>query len=56
MSQVSLLLTDPNDLRVGATLLANMLIDMIDGDPATPADERNRMGMLTALMASEGKG
>ena len=28
---------------------------MINTDAATPPDERNRMEMLSALMASEGK-
>ena len=38
MSQGPLLLTDPFDLRVGARLLANMLIDLIDGNPALVAE------------------
>ena len=40
----------------GDLAAAKRWVAMIDGDPATPADERNRMGMLTALIASEGKG
>ena len=40
----------------GDLAAAKRWVEMIDGDPATPADERKRMDMLTALMASEGKG
>ncbi len=39
----------------GDIAAAKRWIEVIGGDPATPPDERNRMEMLTALMASEGK-
>jgi hypothetical protein len=42
--------------RSGDIAAAKKWIDTINTDPATPPDERNRMEMLTALMASEGKG
>jgi hypothetical protein len=42
--------------RSGDTAAAKRWIEMISTDPGTPPDERNRMEMLTALMASEGKG
>jgi hypothetical protein len=41
--------------RAGDTAAAKRWIEMISTDPATPPDERNRMEMLNALMASEGK-
>jgi hypothetical protein len=41
--------------RAGDTAAAKNWIEMISTDPGTPPDERNRMEMLTALMASEGK-
>ncbi|HEY6258463.1 MAG TPA: tetratricopeptide repeat protein [Xanthobacteraceae bacterium] len=40
----------------GDIAAAKRWIEVIDTDPATPPDERSRMEMLTALMASEGKG
>jgi hypothetical protein len=42
--------------RAGDTPSAKHWIETINADPATPADERNRMEMLSALMTSEGKG
>ena len=42
--------------HTGDIAAAKRWIQMIDSDPATPPDERSRMEMLTALMASEGKG
>jgi hypothetical protein len=42
--------------HTGDIAAAKRWIEMIDSDPATPPDERSRMEMLTALMASEGKG
>jgi hypothetical protein len=42
--------------RAGDTTGAKHWIETINTDPATPRDERNRMEMLSALMASEGKG
>lgn len=42
--------------RAGDAAAAKQWIDKINTDPATPADERNRMEMLSALLASEGKG
>jgi hypothetical protein len=42
--------------RAGDTAAAKRWIEMISTDPGTPPDERNRMEMLSALMASEGKG
>jgi hypothetical protein len=41
--------------RAGDTAGAKRWIEMISTDPGTPPDERNRMEMLNALMASEGK-
>jgi hypothetical protein len=41
--------------RAGDTAGAKRWIEMISTDPGTPPDERNRMEMLSALMASEGK-
>jgi hypothetical protein len=41
--------------RAGDTAAAKRWIAMISTDPGTPPDERNRMEMLSALMASEGK-
>jgi hypothetical protein len=41
--------------RAGDTAAAKRWIEMISTDPGTPPDERNRMEMLSALMASEGK-
>jgi hypothetical protein len=41
--------------RAGDTAAAKHWIEMINTDPGTPPDERNRMEMLSALMASEGK-
>jgi hypothetical protein len=41
--------------RAGDTASAKRWIETIDGDAATPPDERSRMEMLGALMASEGK-
>ena len=41
--------------RAGDTTAAKHWIETIDTDPGTPPDERNRMEMLGALMASEGK-
>jgi hypothetical protein len=41
--------------RAGDTTSAKHWIETIDTDPGTPPDERNRMEMLGALMASEGK-
>lgn len=41
--------------HAGDTAAAKQWIDMINTDAATPPDERGRMGMLSALMASEGK-
>jgi hypothetical protein len=41
--------------RAGDTTAAKRWIETIDTDPGTPPDERNRMEMLGALMASEGK-
>jgi hypothetical protein len=42
--------------HTGDIAAAKRWIEMIGSDPATPPDERNRMEMLSALMASEGKG
>jgi hypothetical protein len=42
--------------RAGDTAAARHWIEMISTDPGTPPDERNRMEMLSALMASEAKG
>jgi hypothetical protein len=42
--------------RAGDTAAARHWIEMISTDPGTPPDERNRMEMLGALMASEAKG
>ncbi|HLH98510.1 MAG TPA: tetratricopeptide repeat protein [Xanthobacteraceae bacterium] len=42
--------------RSGDANAAKQWIDKINTDPATPPDERNRMEMLSALLASEGKG
>ena len=42
--------------HTGDIAAAKRWIEMIDSDPATPPDERSRMEMLGALMASEGKG
>ena len=42
--------------RAGDTATAKRWIDMINSDPGTPPDERGRMEMLGALMASEGNG
>jgi hypothetical protein len=41
--------------RAGDAATAKHWIELIGTDPATPPDERNRMEMLSALMASEGK-
>ena len=41
--------------RAGDAASAKRWIEAIDGDAATPPDERSRMEMLGALMASEGK-
>jgi hypothetical protein len=41
--------------RSGDTATAKRWIEMINTDPGTPPDERNRMEMLSSLMASEGK-
>ena len=41
--------------RAGDTAAAKRWIETINTDPGTPPDERNRMEMLAALMASEGK-
>jgi hypothetical protein len=41
--------------RAGDTAAAKHWIEMINTDPGTPPDERNRMEMLSALMASEAK-
>jgi hypothetical protein len=41
--------------RAEDTPAAKRWIDMISTDPETPADERGRMEMLSALIASEGK-
>jgi hypothetical protein len=41
--------------RANDTAAAKRWIEMINTDAATPPDERNRMEMLGALMASEGK-
>jgi hypothetical protein len=41
--------------RAGDAANAKRWIEMISTDPGTPPDERNRMEMLSALMASEGK-
>jgi hypothetical protein len=41
--------------RAGDAATAKRWIEMINTDAATPSDERNRMEMLSALMASEGK-
>ena len=41
--------------RAGDTTAAKRWIEMINTDPGTPPDERNRMEMLGALMASEDK-
>jgi hypothetical protein len=41
--------------RAGDAATAKHWIDMISTDPATPPDERSRVEMLGALMASEGK-
>ena len=41
--------------RAGDAATAKHWIEMISTDPGTPPDERNRMEMLSALMASEGK-
>jgi hypothetical protein len=41
--------------RAGDAAAAKRWIETIDTDPGTPPDERNRMEMLSALMASEGK-
>jgi hypothetical protein len=41
--------------RAGDTAAAKRWIETIGTDPGTPPDERNRMEMLSALMASEGK-
>jgi hypothetical protein len=41
--------------RVGDTAAAKQWIETINTDPRTPPDERGRMEMLGALMASEGK-
>jgi hypothetical protein len=42
--------------RANDTAAAKRWIEMINADAATPPDERSRMEMLSALMASEGKG
>ena len=41
--------------RAGDTAAAKRWIETINTDPGTPPDERSRMEMLAALMASEGK-
>ena len=41
--------------RAADVAAAKHWIEMINTDPGTPPDERNRMEMLSALMASEGK-
>jgi hypothetical protein len=41
--------------RANDTATAKRWIEMINTDAATPPDERNRMEMLSALMASESK-
>jgi hypothetical protein len=41
--------------RAGDTAAAKRWIEMVSTDPGTPPDERSRMEMLGALMASEGK-
>jgi hypothetical protein len=41
--------------HAGDTATAKQWIGMINTDAATPPDERSRMEMLSALMASEGK-
>jgi hypothetical protein len=41
--------------RADDATAAKRWIDMINTDPETPPDERGRMEMLSALMASEGK-
>jgi hypothetical protein len=41
--------------RAGDTAAARQWIDMITADPDTPADERSRVQMLDALMASADK-
>jgi len=41
--------------RAGDMAAAKRWIEMISTDPGSPPDERNRMEMLNALMASEGK-
>jgi hypothetical protein len=41
--------------RAGDAVGAKRWIEMISTDPGTPPDERNRMEMLGALMASESK-
>jgi hypothetical protein len=41
--------------RANDTAAAKRWIETINTDAATPPDERNRMEMLSALMASEGK-
>jgi len=41
--------------RAGNTAAAKRWIETINTDAATPPDERSRMEMLSALMASEGK-
>jgi hypothetical protein len=41
--------------HAGDTATAKRWIEMVSTDPASPPDERNRMEMLSALMASEGK-
>jgi hypothetical protein len=41
--------------RAGDTAAAKRWIETINTDAATPPDERSRMEMLSALMASEGK-
>jgi hypothetical protein len=41
--------------RAEDTAAAKRWIDMISTDPETPADERGRVEMLSALIASEGK-
>ena len=38
--------------RAGDTATAKRYIEMVTGDPETPADERSRVQMLDALMAS----
>jgi hypothetical protein len=41
--------------RAGDAATAKRWIEVISTDPGTPPDERNRMEMLSGLMASEGK-